>query len=75
MFGMRKPYRRPAVNYIPDYSDYYKESLEELVAKFCGRCSIRLGYVQNFDRKIINNFMCPTCGWQPLKKKRRKKQS
>jgi hypothetical protein len=60
----RKPYRRPAVNYIPDRSSSYEETYEQMLAKSCKWCSIKMVY-----RKDIDNLFCCCCGWQPPKSK------
>lgn len=59
----RRPYRRSAVNYIPDHSSY-EETYEQILAKSCRWCSIKMVY-----RKDIDNLFCCYCGWQPPKSK------
>jgi hypothetical protein len=57
----RRSYRRPAVNYIPDRGGY-EETYEQMLAKSCKWCSIKMVY-----RKDIDNLFCCYCGWQPPK--------
>jgi hypothetical protein len=70
-------YRRlPAVNPKPvgGNSNYYdNETYEQKLARSCKRCGlIGLVYVETLNGKPINNLMCPSCGWQPLLKKKEK---
>jgi hypothetical protein len=63
--------RRPAVNPYPVGSgDYYEESYEQMLKRFCKRCGAKLVYAKKLNGKPIDNFMCPMCGWQPLKKEK-----
>jgi hypothetical protein len=61
----RRPYRRPAVNYIPDRSSSHEETYEQMLAKSCKWCSIKMVW-----RDDIENYFCCYCGWQPLKEKK-----
>lgn len=48
------------VNYIPDRGNIYDESYEELLAKSCKWCSIKMVW-----RDDIENYFCCYCAWQP----------
>jgi predicted nucleic acid-binding Zn-ribbon protein len=52
-------------------SSYY----EEIWANSCKRCGLRkLVYVKELNGIVIENMMCPECGWQPLLKKKEEKE-
>jgi hypothetical protein len=50
------------VNYIPDRGNIHDETYEEMLAKSCEYCSIKMIF-----REEIDNYFCCYCGWQPLK--------
>jgi len=55
------------VNYIPDRGNIYDETYEELLAKSCRWCSIKMVW-----RDDIENYFCCYCGWQPTPKQQKK---
>ncbi len=62
-------YRRlPVVNPRPlgNDDDKEQESYEQMLARSCRRCSVKMTYVE-----AIGNYICPFCGWQPLLKKKK----
>lgn len=57
------------VNYIPDRGNIHDdETYEEMLAKSCKYCSIRMIF-----REDIDNYFCCYCGWQPSKKQEKEK--
>jgi hypothetical protein len=58
---------RRGVNYIPDRRNIHDETYEEMLAKSCKYCSIKMIF-----REDLDNYFCCYCGWQPPLKKEEK---
>ena len=55
-------------NYIPDRGNIRDETYEEILAKSCRYCSIRMIFSEDID-----NYFCCYCGWQPSKEQEKVK--